>query len=236
MKILAIEFSSARRSAAVWETGEAAAAPALLGSALEPAGPRLDDSPLRIQNSKFSSRLSLGLAAQALAEAHCGREEIGALAVGLGPGSYTGIRGAIALAQGWQLGRGIGLLGVSSAECLAAQARADGWRGPVNIIIDAQRNEFYLARYDIAETGWRQAEALRLAPMSEIQALAAAGQALLGPDIARWFGGGKDLYPAAAMLGRLACGRGDFVPGETLEPIYLRETAFKKAPPPRDHP
>ena len=82
-------------------------------------------------------------------------------------------------------------------------------------------------------TGWREAEALRLAPMAEIQALAGAGQALLGPDIARWFGGGKDLYPAAVMLGRLACARRDFVPGETLEPVYLRETAFKKAPPPR---
>jgi hypothetical protein len=78
--------------------------------------------------------------------------------------------------------------------------------------------------------------ALRLAPLAEIQALAGAGQALLGPDIARWFGSGKDLYPAAVMLGRLACARRDFVPGETLEPIYLRETAFKKAPPPRENP
>lgn len=100
----------------------------------------------------------------------------------------------------------------------------------MNIIVDAQRNEFYLARYQIEEGGWREAEALRLAAMAEIQALAGSGQALLGPEISRWFGGGKDLYPEAAMLGRLACGRGDFAPGETLEPIYLRETAFKKAP------
>ena len=185
------------------------------------------------QRFSIPSRRSLGLVEQALAEAHCGREEIGALAVGLGPGSYTGIRGAIALAQGWQLGRGIRLLGVSSVECLAAQARAEGRRGPVNIIIDAQRNEFYLARYEIEESGWRETEALGLATLAEIQALAGAGQAFLGPEITRWFGGGKDLYPEAVMLGRLACGRRDFVPGETLEPIYLRETAFKKAPPPR---
>jgi len=185
------------------------------------------------RNSQFSCQRSLGLVEEALAEAQCQREEIGALAVGLGPGSYTGIRGAIALAQGWQLGRGIHLLGVSSVECLAAQAQAEGRRGPVHIIIDAQRSEFYLARYELAQAGWREAEALRLAPISEIQALAEAGRVLLGPDIARWFGGGQDMYPAAAMLGRLACARRDFVPGETLEPIYLRETAFKKAPPPR---
>jgi tRNA threonylcarbamoyladenosine biosynthesis protein TsaB len=233
MKILAVEFSSAQRSVALWETGEAGASPVLLASVLEPPTPRLDPAPLTVPNSPFASQRSLGLVEEALAQAHCRREEIGALAVGLGPGSYTGIRGAIALAQGWQLGRGIQLLGVSSVECLAAQARAEGRRGPVHIIIDAQRNEFYLARYEIAAGGWRETEALRLAPISEIQALAEAGQALLGPDIARWFGGGRDLYPAAATLGRLACGRSDFVAGETLEPIYLRETAFKKAPPPR---
>jgi tRNA threonylcarbamoyladenosine biosynthesis protein TsaB len=171
-----------------------------------------------------------------LAEANCRREEIGALAVGLGPGSYNGIRGAIALAQGWQLGRGIGLLGISSVECLAAQARADGPRGAVYIIIDAQRTEFYLARYQIADTDCRETGPLRLASKSEIQALAAGGQTLLGPDIARWFPAAKDLYPSAAILGRLACGRREFVNGETLEPIYLRETAFKKAPPPRLNP
>jgi tRNA threonylcarbamoyladenosine biosynthesis protein TsaB len=236
MKILAVEFSSAQRSVAVWEAGGTAASPTLLGSALQPPMPRLENSLFTIQNSQFSLQRSLGLVEEALGEANCRREEIGALAVGLGPGSYTGIRGAIALAQGWQLGRGTGLLGVSSVECLAAQAQAEGRHGPVNIIIDAQRREFYLARYEIAADGWRQAEALRLAPMAEIEALAAAGQALLGPDITRWFGGGKDLCPAAVMLGRLACARRDFVPGEKLEPVYLRETAFRKAPPPRTIP
>ena len=226
MKILAVEFSSAQRSVAVWEAGEADASPALLGSALQPPMPRHDPP-------QSGSQRALGLVEEALAEAKCRREEIGALAVGLGPGSYTGIRGAIALAQGWQLGRGAQLLGVSSVECLAAQAQAEGRRGPVHIIIDAQRSEFYLARYEIAAESWREAEALRLAPMAEILALAGAGRVLLGPDIARWFGGGKDLYPAAAMLGRLACARRDFAAGETLEPIYLRETDFKKAPPPR---
>ena len=128
------------------------------------------------------------------------------------------------------------LLGVSSVECLAAQAQAEGRRGAVHIIIDAQRNEFYLARYrNRRRRLGAKSEALRLAPQAEIQALAAEGQVLLGPDIARWFAGGKDLYPAAVMLGRLACGRRDFVPGENLEPIYLRETAFKKAPPPRQN-
>ena len=41
------------------------------------------------------------------------------------------------------------------------------------------------------------------------------------------------MLPSAAELGRLAARRIDFVPGEKLEPIYLRETTFAKAPPPK---
>ena len=77
------------------------------------------------------------------------------IAVGLGPGSYTGIRVAISMAQGWQLARGVKLLGVSSAECLAAQAQAEKIFGRVNVVIDAQRNEFYLATYEISPRGWQ---------------------------------------------------------------------------------
>jgi hypothetical protein len=31
----------------------------------------------------------------------------------------------------------------------------------------------------------------------------------------------------------MATGRNDFIPGEKMEPIYLRQTSFVKAPPPR---
>ena len=41
------------------------------------------------------------------------------------------------------------------------------------------------------------------------------------------------LLPAAAMVAQLAAGRSDFIAGEKLEPVYLRETTFVKAPPAR---
>jgi tRNA threonylcarbamoyladenosine biosynthesis protein TsaB len=247
MKLLAVEFSSAQRSMAIWDDSDPAINPVLLATALDPRRASSPSPPhtcggegrgeeASIKSSKFPIQRTLSLAEEALAKAKCAREEIGILAVGLGPGSYTGIRGAIALAQGWQLGRGVNLLGVSTVECLAAQAVDEGLRGPVYIIIDAQRAEFYLACYQIAGPSFRETESLRLATKPEIDALAAANQTLLGPDIARWFPGARNLYPSAATLGHLACGRRDFVPGETLEPIYLRQTAFKKAPPPRVNP
>jgi tRNA threonylcarbamoyladenosine biosynthesis protein TsaB len=215
MKILAVEFSTEQRSVAVVQEGGGSGA-VLLARAVETGLHR-----------------ALGLVEEALREARCEREEIETIAVGLGPGSHSGIRGAIALAQGWQLGRDVHVIGLSSVECLAAGAEHEKIFGPVNIIIDAQRREFYLARYEIAPGAWRETEGLRLAASAEIAALEGRGEHVLGPGAPQFFPSARNLYPDAAILGRLAGERRDFVPGEKLEPIYLRETAFKKAPPPR---
>jgi tRNA threonylcarbamoyladenosine biosynthesis protein TsaB len=208
MKTLAVEFSSESRSVALLEGA------VLLGHAAETGGRRV-----------------IGLVEQALQQAGCEREEVEAIVVGLGPGSYTGIRGAIAFAQGWQLGRNVKLLGLSSIECLAAQAEMEKIFGPVNIVVDAQRNEFYLARFEIGPGQRRPLEPLHLAPLAEIEKRNAAREKIIGPDITPWFAQAITLYPDAAVLGSLTAGCTDFVSGETLEPIYLRETAFKKAPP-----
>jgi tRNA threonylcarbamoyl adenosine modification protein YeaZ len=175
----------------------------------------------------------LGLIEAALKQAGLEREQIECLAVGLGPGSYNGIRVAIALAQGWQLAAGVKLLGVSSAECVAAQAHAEGLAGRLAVVIDAQRGEFYLAGYELNAEGQRETSPLHLTPPDEVRERERTGERLIGPEVLRWFPNGRVVFPRAAMLGRMAPGRKDFVPGEKLEPIYLRETSFVKAPPPR---
>ena len=68
---------------------------------------------------------AFGLIETALGQAQIEREQIDCLAVGLGPGSYTGIRAAISIAQAWQLARNVRVLGVGSVECFALQAQAD---------------------------------------------------------------------------------------------------------------
>ena len=219
MKILALEFSSAQRSVAVVQAGGNALGAPLACSEVIETRPR--------------STNTLGLVEEALRAAQLDRAQIECLAIGLGPGSYVGIRSAIALAQGWQLARDVKLLGVSSAECLAAQAQAEGICGRVHVVIDAQRGEFYLAGYDLSAEARRELEPLRLATLPEVRACVQAGGALIGPEAASLFAGSRGLFPRAATLGRLAWGRTDFVPGEALVPIYLRQTQFVKAPPPR---
>lgn len=208
MTILALEFSSSQRSVAVLRKGSAA-------EVIETGG-----------------RNAFSLTEKALAEAGCDREQIEVIAVGLGPGSYAGIRVALSIAQGWQLARGVKLLGISTAECLAAQSRAEKIFGRVNVVIDAQRNEFYRAAYDVSPAGWREIEPLRIVASAMISPSAAASEFWIGPEVTRWIPQGKILFPSAATLGRLAEGRGDFTSGDQLAPIYLREANFIKAPPP----
>jgi tRNA threonylcarbamoyl adenosine modification protein YeaZ len=183
-----------------------------------------------IETAPGNTMKPLSLVEEALKLAGLEREQIECLVIGLGPGSYTGVRAAISLAQGWQLARGVKLLGISSAECLAAQAQAEGLRGQASVVIDAQRGEFYLAGYELGPAGCREIEPLRLVTLAEARERESAGGVLIGPEVSGWFPSGKTVFPRAATLGKLALNRNDFVAGEKLEPIYSRETNFVKAP------
>ena len=207
MMILAFEFSSEQRSVALSRKG------VVVAEAVESGGYRVTNA--------------FGLAERVLAEAQAQREEVEAVAVGLGPGSYTGIRAAIALAQGWQLAAGVKLLGVGSADCLARQAQAEGLCGRVNVVIDAQRGEFYVAAWDISSAERRLVTPLKIVPAAGVESLKASGEICVGPEMER------RRFPRAATVAELAAERRNFAPGEALEPIYLRETAFVKAPPSR---
>jgi len=226
MKILALEFSSSQRSVAVVSSPRE--------DELRESGHPSEVTVSEIIEAAPGNTIKpLGMVEDALKQADLEREQIECVVLGLGPGSYTGIRIAIALAQGWQLARGVKLLGISSAEGVAAQAQADGFAGKCWVVIDAQRDEFYLAGYELVAGGLREAEPLRLATMAEVRTREEANGTLIGPEITRWFPRGRVVFPRAATLTRLALGRGDFVAGQKLEPIYLRETKFVKAPPPR---
>ena len=218
MKILALEFSSSQRSVAVLKAD-------MRGHVLA-AGEVVETAP-------GNTMKPLGMIATAMQDAGLEREEIECLAVGLGPGSYNGIRVAIAMAQGWQLASGVKLLGVSSAECVAAQALADGVKEKFSVVIDAQRGEFYVADYEVKNGQLGDGSALELVTLEEVCRRERAGNLLIGPEVTRWFSSGRAIFPRAEMLGRLALSRGSIVSGDKLEPIYLRQTNFVKAPQPR---
>jgi tRNA threonylcarbamoyl adenosine modification protein YeaZ len=229
MKILALEFSSSRRSVAVLESGARGAS----GEGLrEPGTGAMQILGCAAEAGAGGSK-AFEMITAALSAAGLEREQVECLAVGLGPGSYTGIRVAIAIAQGWELASGLRLAGVSSVECMAAQLADEGFEGRAHVIVDAQRREFYLATFAFAGGGFREVRPLGLASEAEVRALHEAGEVLAGPEVERWFSGARRLDPQAGMTARLAGSRLEFTAGERLEPIYLRATSYVKAPPPR---
>jgi tRNA threonylcarbamoyladenosine biosynthesis protein TsaB len=167
--------------------------------------------------------------------------DIGLLAVGLGPGSFTGIRVGIAAAKGLALPRKLPIAGVSSFDALALTAlpKMPGDCPQMCVLCDARRDEIYFAIYD--RNGHRVKDC-------QIAALEAVADEIHHPiwfvsseieryksDLVAQFGGFASVhetpvFPSAAAVGWLAFHRfldqgshGD----ENPEPIYLRTPQYK---------
>jgi tRNA threonylcarbamoyladenosine biosynthesis protein TsaB len=107
---------------------------------------------------------------EVLAEGGFAWRDLKALAVGTGPGNFTGVRIAVAAARGLALGLGIPAVGVTRLEALAY-----GLPRPVTVIEDARRGEVYVQ--DFLPQG---PEAARLSGIAELHLLYGPGNALVG--------------------------------------------------------
>ncbi|WP_114388976.1 tRNA (adenosine(37)-N6)-threonylcarbamoyltransferase complex dimerization subunit type 1 TsaB [Notoacmeibacter marinus] len=86
--------------------------------------------------------------ADILAEAGLAKGDLTKIAVSIGPGSFTGVRTAIAAARGLALALSIPAVGVTTLEALAAEARLKLGAVPILAAIDAGRDEVYAAAFD----------------------------------------------------------------------------------------
>ena len=204
MTTLSLEFSSDRRSAAVCDAGRVLAETCVIAG-------RTTSAP--------------DLIAAALRDAGLTPQHVRRLALGIGPGSYTGIRRGIAPLQGWHLAPGIPIVAINSFDILAHLA-VELDPGRVLLAADAQRSEWAVA---FAEAG-KVTEPIRLVPRAELEAQITIGQRVFTPD-ANLIGSTR-LFPTAAAAGILAESMPDTDPTH-LAAIYLREANFVKAPPPR---
>ncbi len=103
------------------------------------------DDPDARQRPGHATRL-LPLANELLVEAHIDWPELERIAVGVGPGTFTGLRIGIATARGSAQSLGVELVGVSSLRALANGADKEAQR--VLAAIDARRGEVFIAAYD----------------------------------------------------------------------------------------
>ena len=130
-----------------------------------------------------TARRSCSLIDECLALAGVALEDVGCIAVSSGPGSFTGLRVALATAKGLALGGDVPLVGVATLEALAATA-LPGWSaqttppvGEGTVIVpclDARKGEVYAAAFRVRAPDWRRANP-RLERLAPDAALSPAG-------------------------------------------------------------
>jgi tRNA threonylcarbamoyladenosine biosynthesis protein TsaB len=106
------------------------------------------DDPGRGERPGHATRL-LGLASGLLSDAGLGWDAIVRIAVGVGPGTFTGLRIGVATARGIAQSLGVELVGVSSPRALALAANEDTPEDTTGVlaVIDARRGEVFAAAY-----------------------------------------------------------------------------------------
>lgn len=217
MNLLAIETATESCSAAVLEDGRLFA--------------RSELAPRR------HAELLLPMCEELLAEAGLKRRNLDAIAVGCGPGAFTGVRLAISVAQGIALALDIPVVAISSLAALAMQAPDNG--AAILAVIDARMGEIYAGAFRRTADGLVEpigvesvgvANVLRL-PEAATWNVIGSGWATYCdvltaclPGAPLWADGER--YPQATEVARLAAplaraGRG--VAPEHALPVYLRD-------------
>ena len=146
-----------------------------------------------------------------LAEAEISWADLCVVGVGTGPGNFTGVRISVAAARGLALGLGIPAIGVTALE-----AAAFGASLPVQVVLDARRDEVYVQSFGDIGPGEARLIAVTALPT--------------GPVIGH--GGVAPKYPIAEAIARIAAERLQ-QPQPRPAPFYLRGA---DAAPPADSP
>jgi tRNA threonylcarbamoyladenosine biosynthesis protein TsaB len=205
VRVLGIETSSARGSVALVD-----------GSATVCS--------LEHERANAHGESILPLIEKALAQAGWNRSQLDRVAVGAGPGSFTGLRVGIAIAQGLSEGLDVPLVGVPSlfAMALAVPAELPGCRC---VLVDARKGELFAAAYD--PDGRERMEVRLVASVSELTPL------LHEPGEPLFIGNGTAALPAlrvyrsaatdlphARWIAAAAIGA---VPVPSVRPLYVRD-------------
>ena len=185
---------------------------------------------------------------EVLKEAGITLADLDALAFGRGPGSFTGVRIGIGIAQGLAFGANLPMLAISTLEAMAQGAYRVNGATQVACAIDARMSEVYWGRYQRLENGEWQVidQECVIAPNVLCQQVSAdeSQWATVGTGWAAYekeltslllncVEGGV-LYPDAqdiVHIAQFAFNNGETVAVEDSSPVYLRDNVtWKKLP------
>ncbi len=131
MILLAIDTSSKLCAAALWDTDTRAE----LGRHVE------------AMTTGHAERL-MGVIDAALSDGRLAYADLGAVAVSIGPGSFTGVRVGVSTARGLALALNVPAIGVSTLDAIAAETIASHPSSDTFVAIDAGRGNAYVGVYD----------------------------------------------------------------------------------------
>jgi tRNA threonylcarbamoyladenosine biosynthesis protein TsaB len=229
MRILGIDTSMPIASAAIVENGE------LLAE--QTRGPMTDG---RIGNH---AEAVLPLIQSVLTNTRTDPDELGAIGVTIGPGSFTGVRIGLATATGLAYPSNLALIGVSTLHACAARVRE--FAGLIGAVLDARKREVYVALFRRSRD-----DLIRLTPDAALSLQAAitlVGEQRKGGEPVVLIGGGARAYEGdfsaaidavritdgagyptvASQTALLAAGRFDdaaLAPWSNIAPVYLQAT------------
>ena len=222
MKIIAFDTATEWCTAALWRDGACASR--------------------EVRAGQKHSELLVPMIMELLAEAGLSLRDLDGLAYGMGPGSFTGLRIACGVAQGLALGAGLPVLGVSTLEALAEETHARHGADRVAACLDARMNEIYAGLYQREGDAWRALAGPLVCPPAAVPIPAADGFVGAGSGFAAYPALGErlsgrlaavdaDLAPHARAIARLAAprfARGEGLPAEAAEPVYVRDKVALK--------
>jgi len=169
--------------------------------------------------------------------------KVEAVAVSMGPGSYTGLRIGLSEAKGLAYGLGVPMIGISTLELLATRVMfsTDDIDGDSIFVpmVDARRMEVYTSAYDFGLTEMIKPGALILEPGVSYRELTDSGRPALffGNGMAKWraalgdqatpnmvfVDGVEPLAVDMVALAERAYARRDFVDTAYCTPLYLKD-------------
>lgn len=227
-RILAIDTATEACSVALWDQGE-------IHTLFELC-------------AREHTKLILPQVQQVLAIAGIELTQLDVLAFSHGPGSFTGVRIGIGIAQGLALGANLPMVGVSTLQTMAQGAYRLTGALRVLAAIDARMGEVYWGQFERTGAGvWQAATAEEVLTPAQVSSRILSLQGVWAQVGTGWktypnmsagsaieLCDGEVLLPRAEDMLPLALqmwGKGDIVNVENAEPVYLRsEVAWKKLP------
>ncbi|MCA1767429.1 MAG: tRNA (adenosine(37)-N6)-threonylcarbamoyltransferase complex dimerization subunit type 1 TsaB [Idiomarina sp.] len=197
-----------------------------------------------VESPREHSQRLLPFVEQVLQQAKTNLSQLNGLVVGVGPGSFTGVRIGVSMAQGLAFSSELPVFAVSSLQALAQQAIRKHNAEAVVACIDARMGEIYYALYrnsnGVAEAVTEPAVAEPAATLfaaHDIEGFHTAGTGwdnyseILDPKNQLKHSSDCRLPVAEDMLTIAAQGSIESVDAENLEPLYVRnEVTWKKLP------